>query len=31
MDSMENVSHAVSITGVWIFDSNYEIAPLLVE
>ena len=24
MDSLENVNHAISVVGYWIFDSNYE-------
>ena len=24
MDSLENVNHAISVVGNWIFDSNYE-------
>ena len=24
MDSLENVNHAISVVGSWIFDSNYE-------
>ena len=29
MDSLVNVNHAVSVVGYWIFDSNYEKAPVL--
>ena len=29
MDSLENVNHAISIVGSWIFDSNYERALVL--
>ena len=24
MDSLGNVNHAISVSGYWIFDSNYE-------
>ena len=24
MDSLENVNHAISVVGYWIFDSNEE-------
>ena len=29
MDSLENVNHAISVVGSWIFDSNYERALVL--
>ena len=29
MDSLGNVNHAISVVGSWIFDSNYERAPVL--
>ena len=29
MDSLENVNHAISVFGSWIFDSNYERALVL--
>ena len=29
MDSLGNVSHAISVVGSWIFDSNYERALIL--
>ena len=29
MDSLVNVNHVVSVVGYWIFDSNYEKAPVL--
>ena len=30
MDTIGNVNHAVSITGCWIYDSNYKIdLPLI--
>ena len=29
MDYLDNVNHAVSIFGYWIFDSNFERAPVL--
>ena len=29
MDSLGNVNHAISVAGIWIFDSNYEIALVL--
>ena len=29
MDSLENVNHAISVVGSWIFQSNYERALVL--
>ena len=29
MDYLGNVNHALSVVGYWIFDSNYERAPVL--
>ena len=29
MDSLGNVNHAISVVGIWIFDSNYERALVL--
>ena len=29
MDSLGNVNHAISVSGNWIFDSNYEKALVL--
>ena len=29
MDSLENMNHAISVVGGWIFDSNYERALVL--
>ena len=29
MDPLGNVNRAISVVGYWIFDSNYEKAPVL--
>ena len=29
MDSLGNANHVISVVGSWIFDSNYERAPVL--
>ena len=29
MDSLRDVSHAISVVGYWIFDSNYKKALVL--
>ena len=29
MDSLENINHAISVVGYWIFDSNYKRALVL--
>ena len=29
MDSLGNLNHSISVVGYWIFESNYEIAPVL--
>ena len=31
MDSLGNVNRAISIVGVWIFDSNYDKARCLAQ